>query len=125
MERKEIVDRRIHKRFKVQDYALAVVRANIRKVGQIIDISRGGLAFRYMSNGERLNGSFELDILLADNGFRLEKVTIKAISDFEIANETSFSSITMRRLCAQFGKLRHNQISQLEYFILNHTIGEV
>ena len=66
MERKKLVDRRIHKRFKVQDGALALLRANIRKVGQIIDISRGGLAFRYMSNGERLNGSFELNILLAD-----------------------------------------------------------
>lgn len=124
MERKELVDRRIHKRFKVQDGALALLRANIRKVGQIIDISRGGLAFRYMSNGERLNGSFELDILLANNGFRLEKVPIKSVSDFEIANETSFSSITMRRLCAQFGELKHNQISQLEYFILNYTTGK-
>ena len=125
MERKEIFDRRIHKRFKVQDDALAVLRTNIRKVGQIVDIGRGGLAFRYMSNGERLNGLFELDILLANNGFRLEKVSIKAISDFEIDNEVCFSFITMRRLCAQFEKLRHNQISQLEYFILNHTIGEV
>lgn len=125
MKRKEMVDRRIHKRFKVQDGALAVLRANIRKVGQIVDISRGGIAFCYMSNGERLNGLFELDIVLADNGFRLEKILIKAISDFEIDNKMSFSLITMRRLCAQFGKLRHGQISQLEYFILNHTIREV
>jgi len=97
--------------------------------GQIVDVSRGGLAFHYVAGEEKEeegpNGSFELVILLADNNFHIDKVPFETISDFEIANKVPFSSITMRRRGVQFGKLTDKQISQLDYFIRNYAIGEV
>ena len=94
--------------------------------GQIVDVSRGGLAFQYVAGEEEgSNGSFELVILVANNNFHSDKVPFETISDFEIANEVPFSSITMRRRGVQFGKLTDKQISQLDYFIRNHAIGEV
>jgi hypothetical protein len=126
--RKEIVERRKHKRFQVQDGAFAVAmppQPRSTPPGQIIDVSRGGLAFRYIAGEEGSNGSFELIILLANNNFHLDKVPFETISDFEIANEVPFSSITMRRRGVQFGKLTDKQISQLDYFIRNYTIGDV
>jgi hypothetical protein len=121
---KNPIERRKHKRFKVQYGAFAVFQSNVKKLGQIIDISRSGLAFRYIANGERFKGSDELDILLADNYFHLEKIPFRAISDFGIAGEIPFNSITTRRCGVRFGELRESQISGIEYFINNHTFGE-
>ena len=120
--RKKIVERRKHKRFQVQDGAFAVLMPHFYNWGQIIDISRGGLAFRYTNNELTPNVSSNLGISLANVGFYLGKVPFKAISDFEIANEVPYSFRTTRRCGVEFGDLTLNQISQLEYFIRNHTI---
>jgi hypothetical protein len=121
---KNPIERRKHKRFKVQYGAFAVFQSNVKKLGQIIDISRGGLAFRYLANGERFKGSDELDILLADNYFHLEKIPFRTISDFGIASEIPYNSITTRRCGVRFGELGQGQISRIEYFIHNYTIAE-
>jgi hypothetical protein len=121
----DFAERREHKRFEVQEGAFASLRGPVSKLGQITDISKGGLAFRYIDTGVSPDSSFELDISLSDNGFHLEKVSCKSISDSEITNKFHFSSITMRRLGVRFEELTHNQASQLEYFIQAHTIGEI
>jgi hypothetical protein len=127
--RKEMLERRKHKRFKVQIGAFAVLGGppwpHSTKVGQIIDLSRDGLAFHYVTSEGGSNGSFELGILLAYHGFYCDKVPVKTISDFEVADKPRISSIATRRRSVQFGELTPHQISQLEYFIQSHTIGEV
>ena len=67
----EMLERRKHKRFQVQDDAIAVLRPIVDKRGPIIDISRGGLAFRYITAKESLDRSLKLDILLPDLSFYL------------------------------------------------------
>lgn len=123
--RKKIVERRKHKRFKVQDGTFAVLMPHFYNWGQIIDISRNGLAFRYTGNALSQNLSSQLGISKANIGFYLGGVPFKSISDFEIANKVANSFTTIRRCGVEFGELALNQISQLEYFIPNHTIGEV
>jgi len=125
MDSKEVVDKRKHTRFRSQDLAFAAFGSHIKEIGQIIDISMGGLAFRYIADGDQLNESRELEIYLANNGFHLEKVPFNTISDFELTSEFPLSSIRMRRRGMQFGELLQTQVSQLEYFIQNHTVGEV
>jgi hypothetical protein len=85
----------------------------------------GGLAFRYISDGDQVNESRELEIYLANNGFHLKEVPFNTISDLELPNEFPLSSIIMRRRGVQFGELPQTRVSQLEYFIQNHTVGEV
>ena len=118
-------ERREHKRFEVKEGAFASIRGPVSKLGQITDISRGGLAFRYIDTGSRPESSFDLDISLTDNGFHLGEVLCKNISDSEINNEFFFSSIAMRRLGVQFMELTHKQASSLEHFIEKHTVGEI
>ncbi len=122
MDSKELVDKRKHKRFRSQDLAFAAFGSHIKEIGQIIDISRGGLAFRYIADGDQLNESRELEIYLANNGFHLKKVPFNTISDFELTSEFPLSSIIMRRRGVQFGELTQTQVSQLECFIQNHTV---
>ncbi len=123
MSGKNLIERRKHKRFKGQYGAFVVLQSTVYKLGQIIDISRGGLAFKYIANRNRFKWSDELDILLADSDFQLEKISFKIVSDHRIESEMPFRYITTRRCGIRFGELEKDQISRIEYFINNHTIG--
>jgi hypothetical protein len=89
----------------------------------MIDISKGGLGFRYVDIGHRPERSFNLTISKNDNGFRLQNVPAKTIWDGKEAKRFPFDINTMRRCGVQFGELRHDQSSDLEYFIQHFTIG--
>ena len=124
---KETAERRKHKRFKVQAGAFAVLRPQwpySTKLGQVIDMSMGGLAFRYIDTEGETSGPCELDIFTADSNFYLHEIPFKNISDFEMDNVPSLASIRMRRCGLQFGELTQSQIFDLEYFIQNHATGE-
>jgi hypothetical protein len=58
------------------------------------------------------------------NFFHLEKIPFRTISDFGIASEIPYNSITTRRCGIRFSELRENQISRIEFFINNYTTGE-
>ena len=124
MNRIEVVERRRHKRFQAEDGAYAAVRPQYDKIGQIIDVSRGGLAFRYMVSGSQEDASSELDIFLIGDGFHLDKVPFQTVSDEGIPERLSPSSQKMWRCGVQFGELTQMQILKLKEFILNHTVVE-
>ncbi len=124
MSRIEVVERRRHKRFLAVDGAYAAVRPQYDKIGQIIDISRGGLAFSYMVSDSQEQESSELDIFLIGDDFHLDKVPFKMVSDQEIPERLCPGSLKMRRCAVQFGELTQRQIFQLEDFILSYTVCE-
>ena len=125
---KKRVDRRKHKRFQVPRYtAYAALRPHwphSGMLGDIIDISRGGLAFRHTAIKKRSRSLFELKILLADGSFFLDRIPFDTISDIEVENELSLESVPVWRRSVQFGELTDSQTLQLEYFIQNHTASE-
>jgi hypothetical protein len=120
---KAVADHRKHKRFQVPPGVFVGFGPHVNKVGQMIDLSLGGLAFRYIGSKESQNGS-HLDIFMADNDFYLGSIPFKTVSDFEIVQTTPSSSMTMRRSGVRFGKLTSKQRSELEYFLQHHTLGE-
>lgn len=124
MSRIEIVERRSHKRFQAEDGAYAAVRPQYDKIGQIIDVSRGGLAFRYLASGSHEDESFEMDIFLIGDGFHLDKVPFKTVLDQEIPKRLCPGPQTMRRCGVQFGELTQMQALELEEFILKHTMDK-
>ncbi|UCD87489.1 MAG: PilZ domain-containing protein [Desulfobacterales bacterium] len=123
-EGKDETERRKHKRYRAHDGAFAVLGPHSTKIGQIIDVSVGGLAFSYIAGKEPSDATFELSILFAQDSFHLTKIPFKTISDQE-AKEVPSNTLTMRRSGLQFGELTPSQISQLQYFIRNCTTGEV
>ena len=58
----EITEKRKHRRFQVQDNAFVELDGKPITIGQLIDISRGGLAFRYAANCTPPNDLLELNI---------------------------------------------------------------
>lgn len=114
------LERREHNRFKVGTGAFAALTFyNI--VGPIQNISRGGLAFRYISGEEQIKKSSEVDIFISGKGFYMQKIPSKRISDFNIIKKRLYSSLTIKQCGMQFGELTNSQIYQLENFIQNHA----
>jgi hypothetical protein len=64
----KLVERRKPERFRGQEGAFVELRDHHGKLGEIIDISKEGLTFRYIDIGDRPKGSFELDIFLKEKG---------------------------------------------------------
>jgi len=118
-------EKRRFRRFQAPQNAFTLLRGPDGKLGQIIDISKGGLAFRYVGNGRQPKRSFQLDIFLANNGFRLEKVSFRTVSDFEVNKQGLAHSAIMRRCGVQFDELNQDHLSRLEYFIENYALGVV
>ena len=119
------VERRQHKRFNAREGAFALVKNHISRLGQIIDVSMRGLAFKYIANGRHARGRSELDIFLSGNRMHLKNIPFKTVSDFEMKSESPFNLVRMRRCCVQFGELTHIHVSQLEDFIQNHTAHQI
>jgi hypothetical protein len=104
------------------DIAIAIFRSKPIRKGQIINISRNGLSFRYFPGEQQPNQPGELDILFADMSFYLENLPFKTISDLDVDNELPYSSVKRKLLRVQFGELDLHQIEQLDYFIQNCTM---
>jgi len=121
---KEGVERRQMKRFKVAEGAFAALVNHGSKLGQIRDISKLGLSFRYIDSEEAHPDARELKIILGSGGLWVDRVPFKKVADFEIKSEFRFSSIKMRQIGLQFGDLTPEQRQRLSNFIQNHTIGE-
>jgi len=117
-----VVERRRHKRFKVQGGAYARFGSHFDKTGQVINISMGGVAISYNGSNEPLNESSELDLFFGKISFCFTKIPFKTISDV-VVNEALFNPIITRLRGVQFGQLTPLHASQLEYVIQNHAIG--
>ena len=96
-------------------------------VGSIEYIGMGGLTFFCTETGtqESIEKSSELDIILLNTDFYLEKIPLKSVTDLEVRDvSVGFNTIRMKQCAVKFGELTPQQASQLEYFIQNHTIAE-
>lgn len=114
-------ERRKFQRYKVAYGAYAVAGPEAAKLGQIKDISMGGLAFNYLADEARSQRCNELDIIIRQYSLRIEHLPVKTISDFELAQKNVFSTVKLRQLGVQFGQLTSDQTTQLEHLLKTHT----
>ncbi len=115
------VEKRRHHRLQTIDGIYAIINYKPTIFGQIINISKDGMAVRYSSNGQQLNVPSESDVFIIDSNFYIEKIQIKIVSDFEIGDKLPFSSQKNRQRCFQFGQMKSSQHFQLDYLLQNYT----
>jgi hypothetical protein len=115
------VEKRRHHRLQTIDGIYAIINYKPTVFGQIINISKDGMAVRYSSNGKQLNVPSESDVFIIDSNFYIEKIQIKIVSDFEIGDKFPFSSQKNRQRCFQFGQMKSSQHFQLDYLLQNYT----
>jgi len=120
-----VENKREESRFWIQEYAYAVLRPASKKVGQIVDISRGGLSFRYPDAGGDHAESFELDIFLVGDDFYLDKIPFRTVSERDMDIELPDQSLTMKQCGVKFDKLTQEQLERLDLLIGRYTKGEI
>ena len=122
--RKRTVERRKHKRYKAIEGAYAAISPNSHKLGQIIDISMGGLSFKYIDTSADSTGTNPLSdesIFLSSMGYYVGDLPFKTISDYEVTNAPSFSSMKVRKRHVQFTDLSFKQLFDLDYYLRNNV----
>ncbi len=122
--RRRTVERRKNKRDKAVEGAYAAISPNSHKLGQVIDISMGGLSFKYIdtSSDDSDNKPVpEESIFLSSMGYYVGDLPFKTISDYEITNAPSFSSMKVRKRHVQFSDLSFKQLFDLDYYLRNNV----
>jgi hypothetical protein len=117
----KVIERRFNERFQAQQGVYALLKNGSSKLGQIKNISKGGLAFMYINDGEQIHEATEVDIFLSGYGFILKGIPCKKISDIHVDNFVPFSTFEMRQLGVQFGEVSLNQLAHLDRLIEKYT----
>lgn len=128
--KKGFSERRKHERFKVKNGAIAMIRplnapVTTQKYCQIINISKGGLAYRYIIRNGESNEPFKLDVLFIQDSIcsvYLKDVSSKTVWVSHIDSKTSFNRVTIKKRGVQFGEMMSNQMSQLDRYLKKCTI---
>ena len=126
--RKRTVERRRNKRYKAVDGAYAAISPNSHKLGQIIDISMGGLSFKYIdtSNDDKEENNIpEESVFLSSMGYYVGDLPFQVISDYEVTNTPSFSSMKVRKRHVKFTDLSFKQLFDLDYYLRNNVSDQV
>lgn len=107
------------------EIAFAVFKSNPLRMGEIIEISRGGLSFSYIDNETDLADFSEMDILFVDEDFHLTQLPIKPVEDTVIVDSNRIRTLQMKRQTVKFKNLSKRQKKKLEYVLKNFTTGVV
>ena len=108
---------RQYQRFKAMDRALVLVDHGPESLPyHIVDISEGGLSFRYL--GQKLKRSEVKKIsLYHDYELIVDDIPIKSISDYRLRDNL----VPVRRGSVRFAEMEEEKLSRLEKFIQTFT----
>ncbi len=111
-------DRREFKRFRPQEGTMAI---NYNALGPVLDISMGGISFKYMGNYSKKSSSALLGIFLGSEDILIEEISTKVVSDKLIYEGSSFLNTPTRKRSMQFNNLTRLQREHLRDFIGSKT----
>ncbi len=125
-------ERRKEQRYRVNERAIAVLKVGSRftRLGQIVDVSRSGLAFDYLlldgvfaeTKPDDAVGEISLNIITEDGFVVLESVAVKPVNDRLLQREERFfATVPTCRCGVSFDNLSADQGKQLGEFLLHHA----
>ena len=116
-----VVERRKDERFQINDMGFVALDPSTDIKGKILNLSRPGLAFRYVTKDWRPCESGVLNILLLGGTWRLVNVPFETVWNTKISYDFSFGTVAFGQCGVHFGKLSDLQKSELENFIRYHN----
>ena len=111
-------ERRQFKRFRPKEGTMAI---DNHALGPVIDISMGGLAFRYVIEDAAKPISNFLGIFLSSDDILIDRLSTKLIADEFLSQSSSFLTSSTRKRSIQFINLTETQRNSLEEFINTKT----
>ena len=122
-ERRSGIKRRRHQRFQIEDFIFVNLKSESdTDVGQLIDISNGGLSFRYFVSAKKPKQFSKMDLELSGSDFAITGLPFRMISDTELTNGFKSSPIIFKRYSVQFERLTYDQNFKLCYFLHDHPL---
>jgi hypothetical protein len=113
-------ERRKFTRFTPKDGTMAV---NSHALGPVVDISMGGLSFRYTDDKKEDPMTDLFGIFLGSDNILIDRIQSQIVSDKVTTQGTSFLQTRSRQRSIQFVRLTTDQQKDLESFILTKTQG--
>jgi len=114
-------NRRKENRYRVRDGVFAIDVHDPQRLGEILDISRSGISFRYMEGQNNFKPTTGLNIFSSTHSLFLNNFSFETISDIQIEGHPT-SAISMRRHSGKFTTLSQQQQKQLDDFIDLHSL---
>ncbi len=128
VEQKEKNERRRHRRYRAREGVYAAVSPNARKLGQIVDISIGGLAFKYVAGGndprEKSRGNGGRNTLfLSSMGYYVGDIPFETVADYpvNIGPASKLNTVEIRKMHVKFADMNFKQMFDLDYYIRQNT----
>lgn len=122
-DRRTGADSRRYNRYRVKDHVYVNLRSESgEEVGQLMDISRGGLSLQFLITDENQKTYTDLGIL-ASMDLAKERIPFRTVAVEEVVNHIPLSVTRMLRLSLEFQNLTPEQISKIDFFIKNYTCG--
>jgi hypothetical protein len=120
------MEARKHKRYHTEIGSLRVLDSgSSEELGEIVNIGRGGLAYRYLPDMQQPLEPFKLDIFWVGNNKRiLDGIACETVWDFDAAEKFPVGSGNYRVRGIKFGELVKNQKHQIEQTMKKHTLIE-
>ncbi len=122
-------EKRNFERYIAKEHAFALLKPYCNKLGQIKNISRGGVAFEYLvfdksDEGAWLSEQLRLDIILTPEALYLSQVPCEIVYDNVVnKNLPLLVQGIESRLCGlKFGKLTEDQSGTLETFLEKYVL---
>lgn len=112
-------ERREYERFEAKERVLVLIGSDADgMLYHVIDMSKGGLSFRYFGEEEDSLQVSEISIVVG-NTFSLERVPVEIVSDTSLQQ----GNIALRRKGLRFGDLLPFQETLIDDFLSRYTIG--
>jgi hypothetical protein len=128
-ESEELSEQRNHKRLFPKSLVFAVSERFLFGIGQVVDISGGGVAFQYAYDScgdwDLLQGSLKLDLFKSKPSRNVIGVECNVVYDTEVPNQNNLSGgYRLRRCAVEFAEHNWYQSIELDLFIKDFTAQE-
>ena len=119
--RNEMKRLRHHDRMSIGEIAMVLYKSDLEVMGQVTDMSLGGLAFRWDAGAMPNLGGVELDLLMAEQGIYLHNIPYRAV-ELQTDAKNQKSSTKAHRNAFRFTRLDTELKNRLRG-VLAHHIG--
>ncbi len=104
-------------RYPFKDIAYIILNTGNIMVGQLVDLSRGGLGFSYIGTNLVKEKETSLDIFLYNMDIYMKRLPVSIIHNFPLTESVYNPALTMMRCGIRFRDLPKKQAEQLHCII--------
>jgi hypothetical protein len=117
-------DQRQHPRYRIRDAEFHVFSHGTQVTGQLVNVSKGGLAFQFAPGPGKKTKCLAIDILGPEpNRFHISQIACRSIYDIGVLAEGRTFTGAESRLCGlQFIDLTDEQTQKLTTLIDRHAV---